>query len=489
MIIPVILSGGAGKRLWPLSRESHPKQFLPLYDGRSLFNLTLERVQADGFAAPLVICNSEHRFMAAEQLGDIKSRIVIEPCSRNTAAAVATAALASNPDDILLVLPSDHLFTDVNAFRAMMHAAKPLAEAGYLVTFGVQPIFPATGYGYIKRGDAVNVDPGFNVDNGFHVKQFVEKPDAATAQQYLLSGDYFWNCGVFMFRAATLLEAMQLHAPAVLNACKKAYAHHSVDLGFIRLDSEAFAAAPDISIDYAVMEHTDKAVVVPCNTAWSDVGSWSSLADSMEKDGDGNVTRGDVLLHNTHNSTVFSEEKLVVVMGVDNLIVVETDDAILVAPQAESENIKQIVAMLTDKQRSHVHSHRKVYRPWGFYDSIGEGDRHKVKRITVKPGASLSLQMHHHRAEHWIVVRGTARVVRGDETFLLAENQSTYIPLGVKHRLENPGNIALELIEVQSGTYLDEDDIVRFDDHYGRNTQHINTQHNNAQHITEKKAS
>jgi mannose-1-phosphate guanylyltransferase/mannose-6-phosphate isomerase len=355
----------------------------------------------------------------------------------------------------------------------MMHSATPLAEAGHLVTFGVRPVFPATGYGYIKRGDAVNVDPGFNVDNGFHVKQFVEKPDAATAQQYLLSGDYFWNCGVFMFRAATLLEAMQLHAPAVLNACKKAYAHHSIDLEFIRLDSEAFAAAPNISIDYAVMEHTDKAVVVPCNTAWSDVGSWSSLADSMEKDSDGNVTRGDVLLQNTKNSTVFSEEKLVVVVGVDNLIVVETDDAILVAPQAESENIKQIVEMLTEQQRSHVHSHRKVYRPWGFYDSIGEGDRHKVKRITVKPGASLSLQMHHHRAEHWIVVRGTARVVRGEETFLLAENQSTYIPLGVTHRLENPGNIALELIEVQSGAYLDEDDIVRFDDHYGRNATHI----------------
>ena len=473
MIIPVILSGGAGKRLWPLSRESHPKQFLPLFDGRSLFNLTLERVQADGFAAPLVICNSEHRFMAAEQLGEIESRIVIEPCSRNTAPAVAIAALASNPDDILLVLPSDHLFTDVNAFRAMMHAAKPLAEAGHLVTFGVQPIFPATGYGYIKRGNAVNSDNSLHRDKGFHVKQFVEKPDAATAQQYLISGNYFWNCGVFMFRAATLLEAMQLHAPAVLDACKKAYAHHSIDLGFIRLDSDAFATAPNISIDYAVMEHTDKAVVVPCNTAWSDVGSWSSLADSMEKDSNGNVTRGDVLLQNTHNSTVFSEEKLVVVVGVDNLIVVETDDAILVAPQAESENIKKIVELLTEQQRSHVHSHRKVYRPWGFYDSIGEGDRHKVKRITVKPGASLSLQMHHHRAEHWIVVRGTARVVRGDEAFLLGENQSTYIPLGVTHRLENPGNIALELIEVQSGAYLNEDDIVRFDDHYGRNATHI----------------
>ncbi|HSC74697.1 MAG TPA: mannose-1-phosphate guanylyltransferase/mannose-6-phosphate isomerase [Pseudomonadales bacterium] len=465
MIIPVILSGGAGKRLWPLSRESHPKQFLPLFDGKSLFNLTLARVQAEGFAAPMVICNSEHRFMAAEQLGSVESRIIIEPCSRNTAPAVAIAALAAQPDDILLVLPSDHLFTDADAFRTMMLAARPLAEAGHLVTFGVQPVFPATGYGYIKRGTAVNAG------NGFYVEKFVEKPDAATAQQYLISGDYLWNCGVFMFRAAALLQAMRHHAPAVIDACTKSYAAHTVDLGFIRLDNHAFAAAPDISIDYAVMEHTDKAVVVPCHTAWSDVGSWSSLADSMEKDSDGNVVRGDVVLQNTQNSTVFAEEKLVVVMGVDNLIVVETDDAILVAPRAESENIKKIVETLTEQQRSHVRSHRKVYRPWGFYDSIGEGDRHKVKRITVKPGGCLSLQMHHHRAEHWIVVRGTARVVRGDEEFLLSENQSTYIPLGVTHRLENPGSIALELIEVQSGTYLGEDDIVRFEDHYGRGNQ------------------
>jgi mannose-1-phosphate guanylyltransferase/mannose-6-phosphate isomerase len=408
--------------------------------------------------------------MAAEQLGDCESRIIIEPCSRNTAPAVTIAALAAKPDDILLVLPSDHLFTDVAAFRSLMLGARPLAEAGHLVTFGVQPVFPATGYGYIQRGNAAN-----HANAGFHVEKFIEKPDAATAQQYLLSGNYLWNCGVFMFRAATLLEQMQLHAPAVLDACKKSYAAHNIDLDFIRLDEPSFANAPNISIDYAVMEHTDKAVVVPCNTAWSDVGSWSSLADSMDKDSDGNVTRGDVVLKNTRNSTVFSEEKLVVVMGADNLIVVETDDAILVAPQAESENIKQIVETLSEQQRSHVHSHRKVYRPWGFYDSIGEGDRHKVKRITVNPGASLSLQMHHHRAEHWIVVHGTARVIRGDEEFLLAENQSTYIPLGVTHRLENPGTIPLELIEVQSGAYLGEDDIVRFDDHYGRQEERKNS--------------
>jgi len=463
VIIPVILSGGAGKRLWPLSRESNPKQFLPLFNGRSLFSLTLERVRTAGFAAPMVICNSEHRFMAAEQLDEVDKRIIIEPCSRNTAPAVAIAALVAKPDDILLVLPSDHLFTDVDAFRAMVLKARPLAEAGFLVTFGVQPVFPATGYGYIKRAAVVD-----STIQGFHVERFVEKPDAATAQRYLLSGDYLWNCGVFLFRAASLLEEMQRHAPTVLAACQRAYDAHTVDLGFTRLDSESFAAAPDISMDYAIMEHTDKAVVVPCNTAWSDVGSWSSLADSMEKDSEGNVVRGDVLLHNTRNSTVFAEEKLVVAMGLDDLIVVETDDAILVAPRAESENIKKIVETLTEQQRSHVKSHRKIYRPWGYYDSIVEGDRHKVKHIMVKPGGCLSLQMHHHRAEHWIVVSGTARVVRGDEEFLLTENQSTYIPLGVTHRLENPGSIALEIIEVQSGAYLGEDDIVRLEDHYGR---------------------
>jgi mannose-1-phosphate guanylyltransferase/mannose-6-phosphate isomerase len=465
VIIPVILSGGAGKRLWPLSRESHPKQFLPLFQGRSLFELTLERVREPNFSEPMVICNSEHRFMAREQLADIAAKILIEPCSRNTAPAVTLAALAAQADDVLLVLPSDHLFTDVAAFRALVQSAAPLAQAGYLVTFGVQPVFPATGYGYIQRGAAV-ADCA-----GFHVQRFVEKPDAATAEQYILAGDYLWNCGVFLMRADVLLAQMQQHAPAVLQACTAAYAARKIDLGFIRIDSEQFAQAPDISIDYAVMEHTDKAAVVPCHTAWSDVGSWRSLADSMEKDSGGNVTRGDVLLQNVKNSTVFAEEKLVVVSGVDDLIVVETDDAILVAPQTESENIKKIVETLGAQQRSHVHAHRKVYRPWGAYDAISEGERHKVKHITVKPGASLSLQMHHHRAEHWIVVRGTACVQRGEEEFLLTENQSTYIPLGVTHRLENPGSIPLEMIEVQSGAYLGEDDIVRFDDHYGRNAQ------------------
>jgi mannose-1-phosphate guanylyltransferase/mannose-1-phosphate guanylyltransferase/mannose-6-phosphate isomerase len=462
VITPVILSGGAGKRLWPLSRESHPKQFLPLFGGQSLFALTVGRVSVDGFAAPVVVCNAEHRFMATEQLAGQAATILIEPCPRNTAPAVTLAALASAPDDILLVLPSDHLFTDTPAFRAMVLGAEPLAAAGHLVTFGVNPAYPATGYGYIRKAEALPDHQGFRVE------RFVEKPDAATAQQYLASGEYLWNCGVFLFKASVLLDEMQRCAPEVYQACDAAYAKRKHDLGFTRVGEDAFANSPDISIDYAVMEKSAKVVVVPCHTQWSDVGSWSSLADSMEKDAQGNVARGDVLLRNSRNSTVFSEEKLVVALGVDDLIVVETDDAILVAARAESENIKQIVETLAAQNRSHVKSHRKVYRPWGYYDSIGEGDRHKVKRIMVKPGASLSLQMHHHRAEHWIVVRGTARVVRGDDEFLLSENQSTYIPLGVTHRLENPGSIDLEIIEVQSGAYLGEDDIVRFEDHYGR---------------------
>ena len=464
MITPVILSGGAGKRLWPLSREARPKQFLPLFSGQSLFELTLARVAGGLFAPPMVICNSEHRFMVVEQLGKQAATIILEPCSRNTAPAIALAALAANPDDLLLVLPSDHLFTESEAFRNMVLAAAPLAAAGKMVTFGVKPVFPATGYGYIKRQQPLKLGSS----EAFTVEAFVEKPDSNTALAYMESGNYWWNCGVFLFRASALLDEMRQYAPDVLTACTRAFELHKTDLGFLKIDEESFSTAPDISIDYAIMEKTANAVVVPCDTPWSDVGSWSSLTDSLEKDTAGNVTRGDVELHNVHNSTVFAEEKLVVVLGLDNVIVVETDDAILVAARSESENIKKAVEALSAQERSHVKLHRKVYRPWGYYDSITEGERHKVKRIMVKPGASLSLQMHHHRAEHWIIVRGTARIVRGDDEFLLTENQSTYIPLGVTHRLENPGSIPLEMIEVQSGTYLGEDDIVRFQDHYGR---------------------
>lgn len=464
MITPVILSGGSGKRLWPLSREARPKQFLPLFSGQSLFALTLDRVTGHPFTAPVIICNGEHRFMVAEQLGNHSATILLEPCSRNTAPAIALAALASQPDDLLLVLPSDHLFTDTHAFRKMVTDAMPLASAGKMVTFGIKPAFAATGYGYIQQDQPLHADKA----TGFTVQAFVEKPDVVTAQQYVDSGDYWWNCGVFLFKASALLEELRQHAPAVLNACTQAYENRVEDLGFIKMDHDIFITSPDISIDYAVMEKTVNAVVVPCHSPWSDVGSWNTLTDSMGKDASGNAVRGDVELHNVHNSTIFSEEKLIVVMGMDNIIVVETDDAILVAAREESENIKKAVEALSTQNRTQVKLHRKVYRPWGYYDSIGEGDRHKVKRIMVNPGARISLQMHHHRAEHWIVVRGTARIVRGDEEFLLTENQSTYIPLGVTHRLENPGSIPLEIIEVQSGAYLGEDDIVRFQDHYGR---------------------
>lgn len=461
MITPVILSGGAGKRLWPLSREARPKQFLPLFDGQSLFSLTLQRVTATPFAAPLVICNADHRFMVTEQLAGSTATILLEPCSRNTAPAIALAALATDPDALLLVLPSDHLFTDAQAFRDMVQTAVPTAEAGHLVTFGVRPHFPATGYGYIRCGEALPA-------GGCRVAAFVEKPDLKTAAHYLSSGDYLWNCGIFLFKASAFLAELQQYAPAVLQAATAAYAARTHDFGFIGIPSDTFATAPDISIDYAVMERTANAAVVPCATPWSDVGSWSSLTDSFAKDANGNVTRGDVELHHVRNSTVLAEEKLVVALGVDNLIVVETDDAILVAHRDQSENIKHVVESLTQQGRQHVRLHRKVHRPWGHYDAISEGDRFKVKRIQVNPGASISLQMHHHRAEHWIVVSGTARIVRGDEEFLLSENQSTFIPLGTTHRLENPGTIPLEIVEVQSGSYLGEDDIVRFQDHYGR---------------------
>jgi mannose-1-phosphate guanylyltransferase/mannose-6-phosphate isomerase len=464
MIVPVIMSGGAGKRLWPLSREARPKQFLPLFNGRSLFDLILERVRTSEFSDPLIVCNAEHRFMVTEQLNGHPADILLEPCSRNTAPAVAIAALSAKPDDILLVLASDHLFTDPAAFREMVCTAVPLAEAGHMVTFGVKPNFPATGYGYIKRGSSLSV-PG---TDAYTVAAFVEKPDLATASQYITSVDYVWNCGVFLFKASAFLTELKQHAPDVLKACTEAYAQRQQDFGFTRVEQTLFATAPDISIDYAVMEKTANAAVVPCDTPWSDVGSWGSLTDSFEKDPDGNVVRGDVELHDVRNSTVFAEEKLVVALGIENLIVVETDDAILVAHRDQSENIKQAVESLARQGRSHVKLHRKVHRPWGHYDSISEGERFKVKRIQVNPGASISLQMHHHRAEHWIVVCGTARIVRGDEEFLLSENQSTYIPLGVTHRLENPGTIPLEIVEVQSGSYLGEDDIVRFQDHYGR---------------------
>ncbi len=469
MIVPVILSGGTGSRLWPLSRELYPKQFLPLIDANTLLQNTLLRVQnIAAIEAPLVICNEEHRFMVAEQLrtlGIAPTATILEPSGRNTAPAVAVAALqtmAEGADPVLLVLPADHLIADVEKFQRTVEQAVPYAEAGKLITFGIVPTLPATGYGYIKAGKP------WTDDSVYSVERFVEKPDAATAQTYLNSGAYYWNSGMFMFRASVVLEELEHLAPDIFNACRKAQQSGRADLDFLRLDKAAFEACPSDSIDYAVMEKTANALVVPLDVGWSDIGAWSALWTVKKRDADGNVVAGDVLTVATRNSYIRSENRLVATVGVDNLVVVETADALLVAHKERVQEVKDIVGRLKLSRREEWRSHRKVYRPWGTYDSVDIAGRFQVKRITVNPGARLSLQMHHHRAEHWTVVSGTARVTKGDKVFLLTENQSTYIPVGTPHRLENPGKIPLELIEVQSGGYLGEDDIVRLDDVYGR---------------------
>ncbi len=469
MILPVILSGGSGTRLWPLSRELHPKQFLPLIDEHSLLQNTVERVvELPAVATPLLICNQEHRFMAAEQLralGIDSASIILEPCGRNTAPAVAVAALASRrkgEDPLLLVLPSDHVLSDSEAFRQAVDAAVPLAQAGRLITFGVRPLTPETGYGYIKSGQ--NIDGG----EAAEVDSFVEKPDLETATDYVASKKYYWNSGMFLFQASAYLDELERFAPEILKASRLALEKAKEDLDFIRLDPEAFAASPAISIDYAVMEHTRRAAVVPMDAGWSDVGSWAALWGAGNQCPEGNVTRGDVVVHAVKNSYLHSESRLLAALGVEGLVVVETPDAVLVAAKSAVQDVKSVVSGLNAQKRPEGRIHRKVYRPWGDYDSVDAADRFQVKRITVKPGARLSLQMHHHRAEHWIVVKGTARVTRDEEEFLISENQSAYIPLGARHRLENPGTIPLEVIEVQSGSYLGEDDIVRFEDVYGR---------------------
>jgi len=469
MIVPVILSGGTGSRLWPLSRELYPKQFLPLIDANTLLQNTLLRVQnIAAVEAPLVICNEEHRFMVAEQLrtlGIAPMATILEPSGRNTAPAVAVAALqamAEGADPVLLVLPADHLIADAERFQHTVEQAVPYAEAGKLITFGIVPTLPATGYGYIKAGKP------WTDDSVYSVERFVEKPDAATAQTYLNSGAYYWNSGMFMFRASVVLEELEHLAPEILNACRKAQQIGHTDLDFLRLDKAAFEACPSDSIDYAVMEKTTNALIVPLDVGWSDIGAWSALWTVKKRDADGNVVAGDVLTVATRNSYIRSENRLVATVGVDDLVVVETADALLVAHKECVQEVKDIVGRLKLNRREEWRSHRKVYRPWGTYDSVDIAGRFQVKRITVNPGARLSLQMHHHRAEHWTVVSGTARVTKGDKVFLLTENQSTYIPVGTPHRLENPGKIPLELIEVQSGGYLGEDDIVRLDDVYGR---------------------
>jgi mannose-1-phosphate guanylyltransferase/mannose-6-phosphate isomerase len=469
VIIPVILSGGSGTRLWPLSREAYPKQFLPLLDQRTMLQNTALRIA--GLAdttAPLVICNEEHRFMVAEQLravGIHPVTVILEPVGRNTAPAVAVAALHAqreSVDPILLILPADHVIADVEGFRAAVRQIAPHAEAGRLITFGIVPTAPETGYGYIKAGAPLD-------DSGVcTVERFVEKPDTATAQTYLQSGAYSWNSGMFMFRASAFLAELERFAPAMLAACQQALATGRADTDFLRLDRKAFAACPKDSIDYAVMEKTDQAVVLPLAVGWNDVGSWSALWEVGERDADGNITRGDVIAVDTRDTYVDAATRLVATVGVDDLVVVETADAVLVASKERVQEVKAVVDQLKASQRPEGRNHRKVYRPWGCYDSIDLDQRFQVKHITIKPGACISSQMHHHRAEHWVVVSGTARVLRGDEEFLLTENQSTYIPVGIPHRLTNPGKIPLEIIEVQSGSYLGEDDIVRFEDVYGR---------------------
>ncbi|MGB2682790.1 MAG: mannose-1-phosphate guanylyltransferase/mannose-6-phosphate isomerase [Candidatus Competibacter sp.] len=469
MIVPVILSGGSGTRLWPLSRETYPKQFLPLVDQYTMLQNTALRVGgAKNIAAPLVVCNQEHRFMVAEQLravGVQPAMVILEPMGRNTAPAVAVAALHARHqgvDPLLLILPADHVIADSEGFRAAVAQAALHAEAGWLITFGIVPTAPETGYGYIKAGAPLD-------ESGVcAVERFVEKPDAATAQEYLRSGVYSWNSGMFLFRASAFLAELERFAPAILAASRQALASGRNERDFLWLDGEGFAACPKDSIDYAVMEKTDQAVVMPLTVGWNDVGSWSALWEVGERDGEGNITRGDVISVDSRDTYVDAATRLVATVGVENLVVVETADAILVASKDRVQEVKEVVDRLKANQRPEGRSHRKVYRPWGFYDSIDLDRRFQVKRILIKPGACISSQMHHHRAEHWVVVSGTARVSRDEESFLLTENQSTYIPVGVPHRLTNPGKIPLEIIEVQSGSYLGEDDIVRFEDIYGR---------------------
>ncbi len=469
MIVPVILSGGSGARLWPLSREAYPKQFLPLVDQRTMLQNTALRIAGlSGVTAPLVVCNEEHRFMVAEQLravGIQPAGVILEPVGRNTAPAVAAAALhaqRAGDDPILLILPADHVIADVEGFRAAVRRVASHAEAGRLLTFGIVPTAPETGYGYIKAGASVDQSEVGVVD------RFVEKPDLATAQGYLEAGGYYWNSGMFMFRASAFLAELERFVPAMLAACQQALAAGHADTDFLWLDRKAFAACPKDSIDYAVMEKTGRAVVVPLVVGWNDVGSWSALWDVGARDADGNITRGDVIAVETRDTYVDASTRLVTTVGVNDLVVVETADAVLVASKAWVQDVKTVVDRLNASQRPEGRVHRKVYRPWGYYDAIDMETRFQVKRITIRPGASISLQMHHHRAEHWVVVSGTARVHRGDEVFLLTENQSAYIPVGVRHRLTNPGKIPLEIIEVQSGSYLGEDDIARFEDVYGR---------------------
>ena len=490
-LVPVILCGGTGTRLWPLSRASYPKQYWPLAGDseESLLQQTLQRLQGlHQLAPPLLIGNEDHRFIIAEQMRQIgvePAAILLEPMGRNTAPAVAVAALkatARGEDPLLLVLSADHVIRSPGRFRAAIDAGIAAAEAGRLVTFGIVPTAPETGYGYIEACEPLPAAAGATesgtagsgaATDAPHptpvpIARFVEKPDRASAERFLATGRFTWNSGMFLFRASTILAEMESLCPEVVSFCRSALEHDSADLEFLRLEREAFASCPNVAIDVAVMEKTDRGSVLPLDAGWSDVGSWSALWETSDQDSHGNVLRGRVISKDSHNCYLRSEHRLVVGLGVENLVVVETDDVVLVAHRDRAQDIKGIVGRLESEGASESRAHRRIYRPWGYYDGVVEGDRWQVKKIQVKPGACLSLQMHHHRAEHWIVVKGTAVVEKDGKQELIGENQSTYIPLGARHRLTNPGKIPVELIEVQSGPYLGEDDIVRFEDRYGR---------------------
>jgi len=471
MLIPVVMAGGSGTRLWPLSRKLFPKQFLQLTGEKTMLQTTLARLEGLDLAPSITICNEEHRFIVAEQLRSLGAlgKIILEPMGRNTAPAVALSALVATTagdDPLLLVLAADHVIEDEATFRQAVVEGSALAEQGKLVTFGIVPQSAHVGYGYIKQGEAVN-------DKAFTVEAFVEKPNLELATEYVNSKQYLWNSGMFLFKASSYLNALEQHRPDILSACKEAMNDLEDDLDFVRIDPVAFEKCSDESIDYAVMEplcaQDDGVVaVIPLDAGWNDVGSWASLQELADKDSDGNALYGDVITHNTKNTYVRADKKLVMTLGVQDLVIIDTPDALLVSSIEASQDVKKIVDKLKANNRPEATINREVYRPWGKYDSIDNGKRYQVKRITVKPGAKLSVQMHHHRAEHWIVVSGCASVTNGDKTFLLTENQSTYIPIGEVHALENPGKIPLELIEIQSGGYLGEDDIVRFEDIYGR---------------------